>query len=110
MEECKRVTGKPPIGTRWIDINKGDSVRTNYRSRLVAKEFKVDVRPELFAATPPTEWFCLLLSRAAESNHNNVCISTWPEPTLTQKQSVRLTSNCLRRILGQKKTGSSGSS
>ena len=60
MEECRRVTGKAPIGTRWIDINKGDSTKTNYRSRLVAKEFKVDVRPDLFAATPPTECLRLL--------------------------------------------------
>ena len=27
------------IPTRWIDINKGDHISPNYRSRLVAKEF-----------------------------------------------------------------------
>ena len=64
--------GKSPIGTRWIDINKGDSIKTNYRSRLVAKEFKVDVRPDLFAATPPTECLRLLLSKAAEHKDNKV--------------------------------------
>ena len=31
------VTGKIPIKTRWIDINKGDDTTPNYRSRLVAK-------------------------------------------------------------------------
>ena len=67
LDECRRLTGKMPIGTRWIDVNKGDSVKPNYRSRLVAKEYKVDVRPDLFAATPPTECLRLLLSRAAES-------------------------------------------
>ena len=66
LDECFQATGKMPIGTRWIDINKGDSVKVNYRSRLVAKEFKVDVRPELLAATPPTECLRLLLSRVAE--------------------------------------------
>ena len=43
ISECKRFTGRPPIGARWIDINKGDDNAPNYRSRLVAKEFKVDV-------------------------------------------------------------------
>ena len=60
LDECHSATGKSPIGTRWIDINKGDATKVNYRSRLVAKEFKVDVRPELFAATPPTECLRLL--------------------------------------------------
>ena len=27
------------VGTRWIDINKGDAQNALYRSRLVAKEF-----------------------------------------------------------------------
>ena len=43
VEECWKATGHSPIGTRWIDINKGDTAKPNYRSRLVAKEFKVDV-------------------------------------------------------------------
>ena len=29
-EECWRVTGKGPIGTRWVDINKGDDDRPEY--------------------------------------------------------------------------------
>ena len=42
------------IKTRWIDVNKGDSVRKNYRSRLVGKEFKhipmtVCMRPNLLS-------------------------------------------------------------
>ena len=59
LDECHRATGKAPIGTRWIDINKGDATSTNYRSRVVAKDYMVDVRPDLFAATSPTE--CLRL-------------------------------------------------
>ena len=27
------------IGTRWVDIDKGDEAKPDYRSRLVAKEF-----------------------------------------------------------------------
>ena len=37
IEECRHQTGKPPIGVRWVDINKGDETFKNYRSRLVAK-------------------------------------------------------------------------
>ena len=49
-----------------MDINKGDTTRPNYRSRLVAKEFKGnDDRPEWFAATPPSESLKLMLSRMA---------------------------------------------
>ena len=29
------------VGTRWLDINKGDDEEDNYRSRLVAKDFNV---------------------------------------------------------------------
>ena len=38
--ECWAATGKGPIGVRWVDINKGDEDRPEYRSRLVAKELK----------------------------------------------------------------------
>ena len=55
IEECYQVTGKGPLGIRWIDINKGDDEYEEYRSRLVAKEIKHDKRDDLFAATPPLE-------------------------------------------------------
>ena len=66
VDECWAATGKAPIGTRWIDTNKGDKTRPNYRSRLVAKEFRLKPEPELYAATPPVECLRLLLSRLAE--------------------------------------------
>lgn len=66
IEEAIRVTGKKPIGTRWVDINKGDAVNPEYR--LVAKEIKINKREDLFAATPPLEakkhYFHLRLLRA----------------------------------------------
>ena len=62
IEECRSKTGKGPIGVRWIDINKGDEHHPNYRSRLVAKEFKTDINPELYAATPPSECLRLMIS------------------------------------------------
>ena len=52
---------------RWIDINKGDNTNPLYHSRLVAKECRTDVRPDLYAATPPSECLKLLLSRLASN-------------------------------------------
>ena len=33
-------TGRPPISVRWVDVNKGDDVEPNVRSRLVARQLK----------------------------------------------------------------------
>jgi hypothetical protein len=55
IEECWTNTGKDPIGTRWVDVNKGDESNPDYRSRLVAQEIKRDNREDLFAATPPLD-------------------------------------------------------
>ena len=55
ISEYVRMTGKQPIGSKWIDINKGDAKSPNYRSRLVAKEIKRGPSDEMFAATPPLE-------------------------------------------------------
>ena len=66
IEECISATGRKPIAVRWVDINKGDSTQPNYRSRLVAKEFRgKDENPDWFAATPPSECLKLLLSKMA---------------------------------------------
>ena len=50
IEQCWTETGKGPIRVRWLDINKGDEVNREYRSRLVAMEIKRDKRDDLFAA------------------------------------------------------------
>ena len=60
--------GQKIVGVRWIDINKGDLVNLNYRSRLVAKEFNNSLRPDLFAATPPLEALKLIISMAMTEN------------------------------------------
>ena len=52
IQQCWDRTGKGPIGTRWVDINKGDRWNPEYRSRLVAMEFNTDKRNDLFAAPP----------------------------------------------------------
>ena len=70
--ECWAATGKAPIAVRWVDINKGDSLNPNYRSRLVAKEFNTGPCPELYAATPPSECLRLLLSRMASGRQAGI--------------------------------------
>lgn len=62
VKDCWDKTGKAPIKTRWLDINKGDKVHKDLRSRLVAKDFNKGKRPDLFAATPPLEALKLLIA------------------------------------------------
>ncbi len=58
--------GAKVISVRWIDINKGDSVKKDYRSRLVARQMKYGVvKEEWFAGTPPLEAMRLIISVAA---------------------------------------------
>ena len=72
VEECKKEIGRMPIPVRWVDINQGDAAAPNYRSRLVAKEFKTEERPEWYAATPPSECLKILLSRLAINNRSKL--------------------------------------
>ena len=64
VADAWNVTGKAPIGCRWIDINKGDDENPEYRSRLVAKEINRSPSDEMFAATPPLEAKKMLFSMA----------------------------------------------
>eukprot|EP00973_Karenia_brevis_P049899 6927892-Karenia_brevis.AAC.1 len=43
------------IGTRWVDVNKGDKDNPMMRSRLVGQEFRDGEDDSLFASTPPLE-------------------------------------------------------
>ena len=64
-DACMAETGRPPIPAVWVDIDKGDSLRPNYRSRLVCQETRgwssIDVEDwaATFAATHPHEAFKL---------------------------------------------------
>lgn len=53
--EARRVIGRGPIGVCWLDTNKGDEEKLEYRSRLVAKEIAHSKDDAMFAATPPLE-------------------------------------------------------
>ena len=46
-------TGRPPIGTRWVDTDKGDKGHPKVRRRLVAQEIRKNSNFEMFVATPP---------------------------------------------------------
>ena len=52
--ECWAKPGKPPIGGRWVDHNKGDEDSPKVRSRYVAKDIARWRDGAMFAATPPT--------------------------------------------------------
>ena len=62
VDECWARTGKKPISTRWVDIDKGGG---EHRSRWVARDFKTEATTEYFAATPPWEAVKFLVSLLA---------------------------------------------
>jgi len=55
--ESRANTGRPPITVRWVDVNKGDDIAPNYRSRLVARQIRaMDLSGQsYFAPAPPIE-------------------------------------------------------
>ena len=65
-DACMAETGRRPIPNDWVDINKGDSLMPNHRSRLVCQETRSTIDVEdwaaTFVATPPYEAFNLQLS------------------------------------------------
>ncbi len=72
IDTALQLTGKRPIGVRWVDINTGDNNNPDYRSRLVATYINTGHDDDLFAATPRIEALKALLreaaSRRAEDN------------------------------------------
>lgn len=74
---CWEETGRAPIGLKWVDRNKGDSVHENYRSRLVVREIKkvqgALAEFESFSAMPPLEalkGLCSLMTSLKVSKRN----------------------------------------
>ena len=64
---CLQRTGKRPLGSRWVDVNKGDRTKPDVRSRLVAQEIAHHRNDDFYAATPPLEALRMLLSIAAST-------------------------------------------
>ena len=71
QEAAKSGKGKIIKG-RWIDVNKGDSNKPDYRSRYVGKEFNTGIDSSLYAATPPLEALKLLISNAANAEKKDI--------------------------------------
>jgi hypothetical protein len=64
-EAVKSLRGKL-VGVRWVDVMKGEIVR----SRLVAQEFAgKEIRDDLFAATPPLSATKFVLSEVASKSN-----------------------------------------
>ena len=50
--------GFAPLDTKWVDTDKAfEGEPMQIRSRMCAREFKSDDRPDLYAGTPPLEAF-----------------------------------------------------
>ena len=66
--EALHRMGRQPYGTRWIDCNKGDAARPEYRSRLVVQETRksstipLDDIASVTSSTPPLEVIRLFCS------------------------------------------------
>ena len=65
ISEAKRVTSRPPITVRWVDVNKADDVSPDIRSRLVARQIRHHGEAAVFAPTPPLEALRTVLSIVA---------------------------------------------
>ena len=66
----QKLTGGEIIGTKWIDVNKGDSDNPRLRFRMVGKEFRTGPDDALYASTPPLEALRVVVSRAATTDGN----------------------------------------
>ena len=73
-----KLTGGKLIGTRWVDLNKGDSTSVDCRSRLVGWKFNVGRDDALYAATPPPEVLRMIISSAATTTTTTTTTTTDP--------------------------------
>ena len=73
-QEARSRTGHAPITVRWVDVNKGDEMSPNYRSRLVARQMKkLDTSGQsFFAPAPPLEALRSIVSMAMTSIGSHV--------------------------------------
>ena len=64
-QEAWRISGRPPITHRRVDVNKGDGQHPDMTSRLVARQIRGAHEDPMFAPTPPSEALGTVLSYAA---------------------------------------------
>ena len=107
IQEAWDVTGRGPISSRWIDLDKGDMNKPNYRSRLVIQEVRHSGIDAIFAATPPLESLRFLLSlQRSLSSKKKYKIMLWtsggpigPQRYIDQSMCDCLQEFCLRGIV-----------
>jgi hypothetical protein len=67
-EECWEMTGRAPVTTKFVRVNKGTKENPDVRARLCGRDFKVKgERDDLFAAMPPLEAKKMLFRQAIRS-------------------------------------------
>jgi len=70
---------------RWVDTNKtNDEISPNYRSRLVAREFKTNDNTESYSGTPPTELMKMIIANVAEAQAERY---RWSEDYLKKNEA-----------------------
>ena len=71
---ARALSGRAPISVRWVDVNKGDDLNPNYRSRLVARQIKALDRSgdSFFAPAPPLEALRTVLGLAVTTIGSHV--------------------------------------
>ena len=74
--ECRRITGRAPIGVRWVCTNKGDHANPNVRCRLVARQIRHPGTDSVFAPTPPLEALRTVISFAV-TQYEGESKKTW---------------------------------
>ena len=102
MRVCDKVSrslakGKTAVKTMWIDVNKGDAIDHNYRSRSVGKEFRVEEDPGLYAATPPLEALRVILSRAANNSEMKIMTNDVSRGTSLPRPPGNFTLSCQKK-------------
>ena len=69
-KEAVAKYGITPVDTKWIDTGKAfQGEPMQIRSRMCAREFKSDDRPDLYAGTPPLEALKAIISVAANNKN-----------------------------------------
>ena len=89
INECWAQPCKAAIAVRWMDIIKSYETHPNFSSRLMAKEFKTDLRPELYAATPPSECLRKLTSEIRCIQSVLLCESGTAVTCICQKKTKK---------------------
>ena len=70
-KEAVEKYGVTPVDTKWVDTEKAfEGKPMQIRSRMCAREFKIDDRPDLYAGTPPLEALKAIISIAANKQRN----------------------------------------